>query len=153
MFAATTDTSLAEILEALENFVAVLEPGGYTPDDVRVVLGRIVKAEKLCGAARLLLANRAASLLSDARDGHSSPAKWLAEQSGESVGQARRDLEVAEQLKAQPELADALRTGKLSATQASAILPALRADPGSAPQMIDAARSDSLNVLRERSRC
>jgi len=152
MFGSEADRSFAGILSALEAFVTGLEPGEYAPADVPVVLARVARAEKLCGAARLLLSKRAASLLDDRSDGHASAAKWLAEQQGTSVGQARRELELAGALRDQPELSDALRSGRLSPTQAAVILPAAEADPAAAPDLIETARREPLGVLRGRSR-
>jgi hypothetical protein len=75
--------------------------------------------------------------------------KWLAGQSGQGVGKARHDLEMAGKLAAQPELEDALRSGAVSPTQASVLLPALEADPDASERLIGAAQEDSLNELRQ----
>jgi len=145
----TTDQSFSGILSALERFVAQLEPAEYSPDDVPVVLKRLTLAEKLCAAAKLLMARRAAELFAGDHEGTTSTAKWLADQSGEGVGKARRDLETAGRLASQPELEEALRSGAISPTQASVLLPALEADPEASRRLIGAAHGDSLNELRQ----
>jgi hypothetical protein len=149
MFAVPTDTSFREELAALERFVEDLEPGRYRPADVPVVLQRIARAEKLCGAAKLLMSKRAASIRSDERDGRTSAAKWIAEQSGDAVGKARRDLETADRLASQPALESALRAGDVSPAQASVLLPALEVDPEATCELIGAAQTDSFNELRQ----
>jgi hypothetical protein len=151
MFDAAKDKSFREILLAVEGFVAGLEPAEYAPADVPVVLKRVVRAEKLCASARILMARRAAELHDGGQDGKTSAAKWLAGESGEAVGKVRRDLEISKKLADQPELEDALRKGSISPTQAAVILPALEADPDSGRELIEAAGSDSLNELREQS--
>jgi len=150
MFASIPEPRFHEILSALERFVTGLAPEEYAPLDVPVLLGQVARAEKLCGAARLLLSRRAASLRSDERNGATSSARWLAGQSGEGVGTARRDLETADKLAAQPELEQALRNGSISPVQASVLLPALEADPDAVSQRLEAARRDGLKDLRER---
>jgi hypothetical protein len=145
----TTDSSFAGILSALEGFVARLEPAQYLPGDVPVVLRRISRAEKLCATARLLMSRRAGELYAADVDGTTSTAKWLATQSGEGVGKARRDLEMANRLASQPALEEALRSGAVSPTQASVLLPALEADSDASRRLINAAQDDSLNELRQ----
>jgi hypothetical protein len=144
-----SDQSFSGILSALEAFVARLEPAEYLAGDVPIVLRRISRAEKLCATARLLMSRRAAELFATDAEGATTTAKWLAANSGEGVGKARRDLETAKQLASQPELEEALRRGVVSPTQASVLLPALEADPDASSRLIGAAQEDSLNELRQ----
>src|ERR1039458_2293011 len=95
---ARPDRSFEEILKDLERFVAHLEPEEYAPADIPALLGHVVRAEKLCAAARMFLARRAASLRSDERKGSVSSARWIAGQSGEGIGVMRRDLETTGRL-------------------------------------------------------
>ncbi len=150
MFDGKCSRAFAGILEDLESFVGSLEPEAYSPRDVPVLLGHVVRAEKLCAAARLLLARRAALLRSEERHGAVSSARWLAGQSGEGIGVVRRDLEIASRLSSQPELEQALRSGDISPSQASVLLPALEADPDAASELLEAATRDQLKALRER---
>lgn len=137
-----------EILGLLERYVVNLEPDRYAPADVPTVLKQITRAEKLCGTARLLMARRAAALRTDEADGRTSAAKWLAEQSGDSVSKARRDLETADGLKRQTALEDALRSGRVSPAQASVLMPTIEADPDAASSLIEDAQHESFNELR-----
>jgi hypothetical protein len=145
----SSGAGFSEILSAIEGFVTRLEPAAYSPADVPVVLRRISRAEKLCATARLLMSRRAAELHAGDVDGTTSTAKWLAGQSGEGVGKARRDLDTAGKLASQPDLEAALRRGVVSPTQASVLIPALEADPEASRRLIDAAQQDSLNELRQ----
>ncbi len=147
---ASDEPGFGEILKALERFVADLEPEEFAPADIPALLGQVVRAEKLCAAARMFLARRAASLRSDERRGAVSSARWIAGQSGEAIGVMRRDLETAGRLSSQPELEQALRSGDLSPAQASVLLPALEADPTAAAELLEAAGRDQLKDLRER---
>ena len=144
-----SDKSFSGILSALELFVARLDPAEYSSVDVPVVLKRLTRAEKLCATAKLLMARRASELFAGDSEGTTSTARWLAGQSGESVGKARRDLDTAGRLASQPELEEALRHGVVSPTQASVLLPALEADPDASQRLIGAAQGDSLNELRQ----
>jgi hypothetical protein len=150
MFDAPADSTFGAILGELEAFVGRLEPEEFAPLHVPLLLSQVARAEKLCGAARLLLTRRAALLRADERNGAVSAARWFAGQSGEGVGVARRDLETAGKLAAQPELEQALRSGDISPAQASVLLPALEADPHAAPELLEAAGRDLLKDLRER---
>jgi hypothetical protein len=147
---ASAGRGFPEILRDLERFVADLEPEEFAPADVPALLGQVVRAEKLCAAARMFLARRAASLRSDERKGAVSSARWIAGQSGEGIGVMRRDLETTGRLSSQPELEQALRRGDLSPAQASVLLPALEADPTAAAELLEAAGRDQLKDLRER---
>src|SRR5207302_1970499 len=82
--------------------------------------------ERLVVAAKTLLARRAAESGRWRAKGDRSPAHWLARTTGTSVGQARATLETAERLRELPATEEALRAGKLSATQASVITDAAR---------------------------
>ena len=52
----STDRRFTGILKDLERFVADLAPEQFAPADIPAVLGQVLRAEKLCGAARMLLA-------------------------------------------------------------------------------------------------
>jgi hypothetical protein len=145
------DRSFRGILAEVEAFVAGLDASSYGPGDLSGLICRITRVEKLCGNARILLSARAAKDRLAEADGTTSAAKWLAERSGEDVFRARRDLETAGRLSDQPELAEAMRQGRVSPTQAAVLLPALEADPACAAGLLAAAGADSLHELRNKA--
>src|SRR5207237_3583671 len=105
--------------------------------------------ERLVVAAKTLLARRAAESGRWRAKGDRSPAHWLARTTGTSVGQARATLETAERLRELPATEEALRAGKLSATQASVITDAASADPGAEGPLLERVGRDSVGELRD----
>jgi len=73
----------------------------------------------------------------------------LARASGTSLGEAAKALEAAKQIEAQPELAQAVRAGELSRQQAGLVAGAVANNPGSAPQLLELARSASMRELAD----
>ncbi len=137
------------LLSEIEAYVGSLDPEAFAPEDVPVVVSRLARAEKLCGAGKLLMARRASKLQAGSRSGQTSSAKWLAEASGIDLGRARQELETASRLGSQPEVESALRSGAISPTQAALIAPAVEADPGAARSLISTAGSEHLGGLRD----
>lgn len=148
---ATQAERFREVLGVMERFVAELDTALLGPADTGEALRTISKTEKLCGTARLLVSKRAAELRSDEADGVTSTAKLVADETGEGVGKARRDLDTAQRLARQPLVEDALRSGDVSLTQAAIILPALDLDPDASSELLAAAKTDSLKELRSRA--
>lgn len=145
---APTTKRFSEILGDLETFVASLQAEAYTADGAKALIKQVIRAEKLCGNAKLIMGRRLTKPVAEG-DGHTSPADWMAAASGDSTGRERRDLETARKLETQPELEQAVRSGEVSPVQASLIASALDADPDAARQLLDTAKSESLNVLRD----
>jgi hypothetical protein len=80
------------------------------------------------GAA--LLARRASDAGVWKENGHRSPASWVADQMGSTLGEAINVLETAGRLEALRHTADALRSGTLSGKAAKEIAGAAAVDPG-----------------------
>jgi hypothetical protein len=78
-------------------------------------------------------------------------ARWpgLARASGTSLCEAAKALETAKQIEAQPEVAQAVRAGELSRQQAGLVAGAVANNPGSAPQLLELARSASMRELAD----
>jgi hypothetical protein len=75
----------------------------------------------------------------------------LARASGTSLAEAAKALEAAKQIEAQPEVAQAVRSGELSRQQAGLVAGAVANNPGSAPQLLELARSASMRELADES--
>lgn len=93
-----TAAGLNEAIDVIASFVSSFEPGRYSGDDAACLLACFTRGERLCGAGKTLAATRAAESNRHRLTGHSTPAQWLAEVTGESVGDAIGVLRLGEQL-------------------------------------------------------
>jgi len=108
---------------------------------------------RVCGAARLVCARRAAQCRVWHESGpHESPGSWLSHTSGISVTEANHQLATAERLSLLPELERALRLGQVSAEQAGEAARAAQVDPSAERELIEVARHKPFKDLVARSR-
>jgi len=75
----------------------------------------------------------------------------LARASGTSLSEAARALEAAKQIEAQPEVAQAVRSGELSRQQAVLVAGAVANNPASARELLELARGSSMRELADES--
>jgi hypothetical protein len=101
----TIDEHLAGLTAAL----STLTPETVSGPDAAAVVERAVKVERLGASARTRFARRVTQTGAYEGRGHKHAAGWLAEQSGESVGQALGVLKTAAQLSEAPLVDDAFR--------------------------------------------
>jgi Domain of unknown function (DUF222)/HNH endonuclease len=139
-------------IAALERVGRDLDPAlldGAGAADLFEAFGR---GERLCAAAKALLARRVDETKVWREGGYRSAAHWVAEATGETVGSAARALDTARALEALPETDAAFRTGRLSETQAAEIANAAGSDPSAEAGLLEAASSTSVKGLRDRCR-
>ena len=139
------------IRQHLEAVVHELDPEVMAPADAVAVLEEVEKIERLAGAAKTLLAPRATESGQWQRDGHVSPEEWFANKTGTTIGEAKDTIETGKKVKKQPKVKRALRKGKLSRKQASAVADAAAADPAATDSLLSTAERESLKVLRDQA--
>ena len=144
--------SLAGATKLIEELVAGLDPALLAPEDALAGLDAFARAERLCAAGRVLCSGRVAEAGLHRDDGSRSAAHWLAQRTGQPVGEAVGALETARQLPSLGGLDAALRAGRLSAPQAAAVAEGAGADPSCERQLLRAAQHGPLKRLRERAR-
>ena len=108
---------VVDVIDALAAVVAGLDVAVVSGEDAARLTGLFARGERLCATAKAMAARRAAECRQWERGGHRGPEAWLAEVWGSTAGAARSSLAVAEQMAAQPELAEACQAGVLSAGQ------------------------------------
>ena len=140
----TIDEHLAKLTEAL----SAVEPETVSGPDAAAVVERAVRIERLGAAARTRFARRVTQTGAYEHSGHKHAAGWLAEQSGESVGQALGVLKTAAQLSETPLVDDAFKDGRLSLSQAKVAADAGALDPSSQQQLVGVATTGSLRDLK-----
>jgi Domain of unknown function (DUF222) len=139
-------------VSSLETLVRALDPARIDGGDAADLLEVFGRGERVCAAAKALLARRVEETGAWRAGGHRSAAHWVAEATGETVGAAARTLETARALEVLPETDAAFRAGELSGTQAAEITSAAGADPGAEAQLLETASATSVKGLRDRCR-
>ncbi len=140
-----------ELHSALATTVAGLEPGQLLGSQARTALEQVVAMERLLGGARLLLTARVAETHAWHGDGDQNLAGWLAARTGKSYAEAARDTDTAEALAERSDVAAAVRDGRISTGQASAITDAAKADPGAEGWLVKRADGEALRETRRRA--
>ena len=146
----TSTTELNEALDVISSFVESFEPGRYSGGDAAELVTVFARGERLCAAGKTLAARRAADANHHQCDGHRTPAHWLAEVTGESVGEAIDVLSLGDSLAAHPGIDSAYRGGKLSRSKAKAISGAVRVNPEAEDELVSNAEEDTVRQVRDR---
>jgi hypothetical protein len=141
--------SPAQLRAAALEVAASLKPELLTGQQAAHAVRDLVVAEKAIAGLRMLLAARVAQ--TDAwRDGsHQSPADWHASQAGIAVGTSKAQLNAAKAADRLPKTQAAMRKGKLSADQATAVADAAALDPSSEQKLLDKAANDTNANLKK----
>ncbi|MGH9098156.1 MAG: HNH endonuclease signature motif containing protein [Acidimicrobiales bacterium] len=145
-----TTNQVNRALDVIASFVESFEPGRYSGGDAADLVTRFARGERLCAAGKTLAARRAADAHQHQHGGHRTPAHWLAEATGESVGDAIDVLSLGDSLAAHPGIDSAYRGGKLSRSKAKAISGALRVNPGAEDELVATAEGDTARQVRDR---
>jgi hypothetical protein len=139
-------------IAALETVAQALDPERFDGHDAAELLEAFARGERVCAAAKSLLARRVAETKVWRQGGHRSAAHWMAETTGETVGSAARALETARALDQLPATADAFRAGQLSEVQAAEITSEAGSDPHSEAALLATAAETGVKGLRDRCR-
>jgi hypothetical protein len=138
------------VRDQLKGFVKALEPGVYDPLGAKRLVGELAEIERLAATGKALMAARVAD--TDRSRKARSTAKWLAEQSGSSVGEAAAAMQTAEQISKLPHTEEALRDGRISPAQARQIAEGSVTDPSAEDELLALAQSGSMVELRDAAR-
>src|ERR1700722_5345232 len=145
-----SSAGLLAAIDAIASFVAAFEPATYGGEDATALVTAFTRAERLCGAGKTLAAARAAECNRHVISGHRSAAEWLAQETGESVGEAVDLLKFGQVLEDQPEVGQAFRDGRLSRSRARLVSGAVRVNPQLEHELIGGAEKDTFRQLKER---
>ena len=132
-------THVTDGIALLEKANAGLQPELMSDSDVRDMFAEYARVEKLAAFGKAVLARR-------------MDASAVAKFTGTSVGKAKSVVETSKALETADEVRSAFQGGRISLDQASEIARAEVAQPGSASELLTVAKSESFQVLRERSR-
>src|SRR5262249_34136905 len=87
----------------LESAARALDPRCFEGRDAAELFDEFARGERLCAAAKALLARRIEETNVWRGDGHRSAAHWVADVTGSTVGAAARTLEMARAIEHLPE--------------------------------------------------
>jgi hypothetical protein len=132
--------ALDRAIELLEKANANLDPDLMGAADARRTLKRFAQAEKLVAFGVASLARRI------------DDAEQVARATGTSAGKARVVVETGKVMASSDDLSFAMQQGKVSLDQANEIASAERSAPGVARDLLKVAKTESLQVLKDRSR-
>jgi hypothetical protein len=143
---------LAVIEKALGDIrgeIADFEPGLITSGDAAKVFAVFIDLEKAVSAGLTMVAARASEARDWEKEGHRSPAHWLAEKTGSAYGTSAGVLETSERLVSLPETNEALRRGELSGAQVREITATAIQNPQTEGGLLKAAKDHGLKGLKE----
>jgi hypothetical protein len=145
-------SSIVAAAAALREALSGFDAGVFSGDDCARIAEELASTSKACVAAQMIAAARAAECKAHQARGFNDAADWLARQTGNTPGQARKSLKNAAKLDDHPDTRDALLAGEVSMDQAGEILDTAEDVPGSEKDLLDLAKDGDLRQLKEKAR-
>ena len=142
---------LSGMKSSLGSFMGTFDPGCLSASDAALLVPEFAWFERFGLAGKTLAATRSAEANIHRSTGQRTAAEWLADQTGESLGDAIDTLQLGNSLKSQPGVEDAVRKGKLSHRKAKTIAAAVKENPDAEGELLDGAETDSLRTVQEKS--
>ena len=139
----------AAITTELRRVVQSLDVESCSPAAAIELVDWFAELERLAAAGKTIAAGAATRGEPWRATGERSAADWLAKRTGTTVSDARDAVATAENLQHAPHTDAAFRNGELSAKQADAVASGAAADPTAEPRLLDSARRESLQKLRD----
>jgi HNH endonuclease len=143
---------LVELVRVLRAALVGFQPEGFSGEDCAVLVEELATTEKVCAAARVRAAARAGACGAHKERGFADVSDWMARASGSTAGSAKTALDTAAALESQPEAKAAVEAGELSLAQARELVRTEAECPGSAADLLDVAKQNSLKTLKEQAR-
>jgi hypothetical protein len=140
---------------AQEDFLVELadfEPALIDSGDASRLFDVFTAIEKTVGAAKTLIAGRAAQSEDWKKEGHRSPVSSMAQKTGTGISESHGMIETSERLSSLPETSDAVRRGELSGAQLQEIAATAAENPAVEGELLEAARSHGLKGLKDECR-
>lgn len=144
--------TLRDAVATVRDLVSSLDPDRLPADDVAELVDHFAELERLAVAGRTIAGRRVERSKVWREQGYSTPARWMAAKAQTTVAAAIATIETGRRLEDLPETRDALRSGSLSAVQATEISAAAIADPTAERSLLEAARTATVARLREKCR-
>jgi hypothetical protein len=143
-------TRLQNALAHIESIADALEPQDFNGEDALLLVDLFGKIERIATACRTRMGRRVEETRAWYGKGHPSAAKWMAEQAQTTLASAITTMETGRRLEHLPETRRAFISGELSAQQAGHITAAASLAPEAERSLLEIARVESVNGLRNR---
>jgi hypothetical protein len=143
---------LAVFERGLKDFGAELsdfDPALISTADAARAFAVFNALEKMTSAARTRVTARATEARDWEKEGHRSPAGWVAQKIGGGLGEGASLVESSERLVSLPETTEALRRGELSGAQVREITAVAIQNPQAERDLLAAAKRHGLKGLKE----
>ena len=121
---------------SLRQFNEELDLDALSTIEAKAAIESLARVEKLAAGSRLRLLRKLAE--------DQATVDWLAHETGQTKGEAQRDVDAAHAVPEGSATDDALRDGELSADQAHEVASGAAADPGAEDGLLDSARKESM---------
>ena len=144
--------ALVDMVRDVRAALVAFQPEVYSGEECAVLVEELATLEKVSVSARVRAAGRAGDAGAHRERGFADVSDWLARASGSSASAAKAALDTAAALEEQPEIKAALEGGELSLAQARELVKTEVACPGSAADLLEVARGQSLKTLKEQAR-
>ncbi len=131
-------------------FVAEFDPARYDGVDATALVSSFTQIERVAVIGKSLAGVRATECRQPEAGGHPTPAHWLSDMTGDSLGDSTGVLKLGESLADHPAIDEAARKGKLSGKAARLVADAARVNPGSEDELVEAATHETFHQLRDR---
>ena len=141
-----------QIAERLRAFLATAEPGRTSIGDSVALLEIFTTLERLAMAGKTLFASGVLHSTIWYDEGHLTPATWLAERTGGTVGDALATLNASNSLLDLNETKDALRAGLLSESRVRELARVAGKVPASESDLLEVALNGTLQDLKGQCR-
>lgn len=142
---------LVESVRVLRATLDEFQPEQHSGDDCAVLVEELATLEKVCVAARVRAAAHAGACGMPKERGFADVSDWMARASGSAASSAKAALDTAAALEEHAEARAALESGELSLAQARELVRTEAECPGSAADLLDIARQNSLKTLKEQA--
>ncbi len=148
--APTGTDELEAAIATVARFVSTFEPARFSGTDASVLVGWFSRCERLAVTGKTLAATRASLAHRPETTGHPTPAHWLSEMTGESLGESADVLRLGRAFTGHSGMEEACRNGRLSRQAARLVADALAVNPGSEDHLVEAAQTDTVRQLKDR---
>jgi hypothetical protein len=146
----TTFAQARAAADEFARFVAELEIDRFSVEDSRTLARFFTTVERTAQAGKAKALARAARADIHFGTPHRSAAEALAAETGDSVGETKDLVQLAEDLADQPEVEQAFRDGELSKRRATLVTGAVKVAPNKQSELVEAAKTETEAQLKER---
>jgi hypothetical protein len=136
-------------VEEVSGFLSVFEPARYSGSDAESLVSLFASLERLAVSGKALAAARAAQARCQLGLGQRSAAEWLAQRTGDPLGEAVDLLRVGEAAGSHPGVEEALRRGELTKHKAKLIVDAVGVNPEAEEGVLEGAGERTHRQVRE----